>query len=83
MAVPADDLTCRELVELVTEYLDGALAPSEKARFEAHIAHCPECRDHLDDMRLTIRFVGGLTEQSLSPSVVADLVRAFRGWQRG
>lgn len=82
MAVPADDLTCRELVELVTEYLDGALAASENARFEAHLAHCPECRDHLDDMRLTIQLVGGLTERSLSPAAVADLVRAFRGWQR-
>jgi anti-sigma factor RsiW len=83
VAVPADDLTCRELVELVTEYLDGALAPTEIARFEAHLAHCPECRGHLDDMRLTIQLLGGLTEQSLSPSVVADLVGAFRGWQRG
>jgi anti-sigma factor RsiW len=83
VAVPADDLTCRELVELVTEYLDGALAPTEIARFEAHLAHCPECRGHLDDMRLTIQLLGGLTEQSLSPSVVADLVGAFRGWRRG
>jgi anti-sigma factor RsiW len=83
MAVPADDLTCRELVELVTEYLDGVLAPAETARFEAHLAHCPECRGHVEDMRLTIRLVGRVTEQSLSPAVEAELVAAFRGWRRG
>ena len=82
MAVPAADLTCRELVELVTEYLDGALSPAETRRFEAHLAHCPGCRGHLDHMQLTIQLVGGLTEQSLSPAVAADLVAAFRGWRR-
>lgn len=83
MAVPADDLTCRELVDLVTEYLDGNLAPAERARFEAHLAHCPECRGHLEDMRLTIQLVGSLTEEMLPPSVEDDLVSAFRGWRRG
>jgi anti-sigma factor RsiW len=81
MAVPADDLTCRELVELVTEYLDGNLVPAELVRFEAHLAHCPECRDHLEDMRLTIQLVGRLTEQAISPAVAADLVAAFRNWR--
>src|SRR5262249_9735095 len=83
MAVPADDLTCRELVELVTKYLDGVLAPTEIARFEAHLAHCPECRGHVENMRLTILLVGGVTEQSLSPAVGAELVDAFCAWRRG
>jgi anti-sigma factor RsiW len=82
MAVPADDLTCRELVELVTEYLDGALSPAETGRFEAHLAHCPDCRAHLEGMRLTIQLVGRLPQQSLSSAVAADLVAAFRGWRR-
>jgi anti-sigma factor RsiW len=82
MAVPADDLTCRELVELVTEYLDGALSAAETGRFEAHLAHCPDCLAHLEEMRLTIQLVGGLTEQSLSPALTADLVAAYRGWRR-
>jgi len=81
MAVPADDLTCQELVELVTEYLEGTLEPAEMRRFEAHLAHCPECRAHLEDVRLTIAIVGRLTEQSLSPAVEADLLAAFRGWR--
>ena len=83
MAVPADDLTCRELVELVTDYLDGALPPAVVARFHAHLAHCPECRNHLDDARLTIQLVGRLTEESLTPTARADLVAAFRRWRRG
>jgi len=83
MAVPADDLTCRELVELVTEYLDGALPPVDAARFEAHLAHCRECRDHLDAVRVTVQLVGRLNAQSLSPAAEAGLLRAFRGWRRG
>jgi anti-sigma factor RsiW len=83
MAVPADDLTCRELVELVTEYLEAALAPGEVVRFEAHLARCPECRAHLDAMRMTIQLVGRLPEQSLSWAAEADLLTAFRGWRRG
>ena len=63
MAVPPDDLTCRELVELVTEYLEGALRPGEAARFEAHLAHCPACRDHVAAMLVTIGLVGRLTEE--------------------
>jgi anti-sigma factor RsiW len=82
MAVPADDLTCQELVELATDYLEGALSPGEVARFEAHLARCPECRDHLDTMRVTIQLVGRVSEQSLSPAAKADLLKAFRGWRR-
>ena len=83
MAVPPDDLTCRALVELVTEYLEGALPPAEAARFEAHLAHCAACRDHVAAMRLTIGLVGHLTEASLSSRAQADLLAAFRGWHAG
>jgi anti-sigma factor RsiW len=81
MAVPPDDLTCRELVELVTGYLEQALTPQEALRFEAHLAHCPECRAHLDDARSTIRLVGRLTERSLTATAQADLLAAFRHWR--
>lgn len=83
MTVPADDLTCRDLVDLVTEYLEDALPPGEAARFDAHLAHCPACLHHLAEMRLTIALVGRLTERSLSSRAEADLLAAFRGWRAG
>jgi anti-sigma factor RsiW len=83
MTVPADDLTCRELVDLVTEYLEDALPPADAVRFDAHLAHCPPCRHHLAEIRLTIALLGRLTERSLSSRAEADLVAAFRGWRVG
>jgi anti-sigma factor RsiW len=55
-------MTCRELVELVTDYLDGALGPTDRARFEAHVDRCAGCRAHLGQMRTTIWAVGQLRE---------------------
>jgi anti-sigma factor RsiW len=79
---PTDDLACRELVELVTDYLEGALAAEERARFEAHLAGCRHCRSHLEQMRLTLAALGRLTEQDVDPAAEAALLRAFRGWKR-
>ena len=77
-----DYLTCRELVELVTEYLDGALDARQRARFEEHVMTCPPCHAHIDQMRRTIDVLGRVPEESLSPSAEHDLLEAFRGWRR-
>jgi len=77
------ELTCRELVELVTEYLEGTLPPQERARFEAHLGECDGCRDHLDQVRVTVRLSGRLSEERISPPAREALLRAFRGWKRG
>jgi anti-sigma factor RsiW len=82
MSVPADDLTCLELVELVTEYVEGSLPPHQRVRFDAHLAHCPECRGHLDDVRATIAVAGRLTPSSLSGEAEAALLTTFRDWKR-
>jgi anti-sigma factor RsiW len=77
-----EDLSCQELVELVTEYFEGALASEQRARFEAHVAGCPGCEIHLEQMRTTLaltRESGRLDER---PEVGA-LLEAFRGWKRG
>lgn len=79
----ADYLTCQELVELVSEYLEGSLPAAERARFEEHVMTCPPCRIHIDQMRRTISVVGRLSEESLSPAAEHDLLDAFRGWKRG
>lgn len=75
-----EPLTCRELVETVTAYLEGTLPPEERARFEAHIAVCPGCTAFLEQMRQTIRLTGRLREDELPPDEQEALVRLFRGW---
>jgi len=76
-------MSCRELVALVTEYLEDTMPHSERIRFERHIAVCPPCRAHLEQMRATIRASGELTEESISPSAREALLDAFADWRDG
>lgn len=76
------DLTCQELVELVTEYFEGALGQDDRRRFEEHIAVCPPCRMHLKQMRETIRLLGSLTEDNIEPQAREELLHAFRAWKQ-
>ena len=78
----AEPLTCRELVELVTDYLAGALADGERVRFEDHLAGCGPCTIYLAQMRRTLTLVGRLTEGSVSDEARDALLRAFRDWRR-
>ncbi|MBI3966319.1 MAG: zf-HC2 domain-containing protein [Chloroflexi bacterium] len=74
-------MTCRELVELVTDYLEGALVPAERARFEMHLAHCRHCTAYLEQMRQTIRLTGRLRVDDIQPAAKAALLAAFRTWR--
>ena len=74
---------CQQAVELVTDYLEGALAPGERARFEGHLSKCPHCRAYLDQMRATISAVGSVEPESLSARARSDLIRLYRQWQAG
>jgi predicted anti-sigma-YlaC factor YlaD len=76
-----DELTCKELVEVVTDYLEGRLPPAERVRFEEHVAFCSWCRTYLDQMRETVRVTGTLAEEDLSPEARDGLLRAFRDWK--
>ena len=76
------EMTCQELVELVTDYLEGALSSGDHARFERHIAGCPHCTIYLDQMRITIRTLGRLPEDTLSPDARDALMGAFEEWKR-
>ena len=78
-----DELTCKELVELVTEYLEDTLAPQERMRFEEHLGACPGCRTYLDQMRQTIRTLGRLTEETIDPRARQELLQLFRQWKAG
>jgi anti-sigma factor RsiW len=77
-----EDLSCQELVELVTDYLEGALPEGLRERFDAHIAHCSGCQTYLEQMRATIRATGELSVESLSPEAEHALLDAFRGWRQ-
>ena len=76
-------VTCQELVELVTDYLEGALTPAELRRFEEHIALCDACTEYLEQLRHTIELTGTLTLDDLTPDAESELLHAFRTWQAG
>jgi anti-sigma factor RsiW len=77
----ARELSCREVVELVTEYLEGALSRRDRKRFERHIAGCGGCTAYLAQMRRTIDATGRLTEEQLTDEARRELVAAFRDWK--
>jgi anti-sigma factor RsiW len=74
-------IACQELVELVTDYLEGALSEKDRRRFEAHIAGCPNCTAYVEQIRLTVRATGALTEEQLDPHARDELLAAFRTWK--
>jgi anti-sigma factor RsiW len=78
-----DGLSCRELVELVSDYLEGALAPDEHSRFEAHVAGCVNCAAYLRQMRETLALLGTLPADALSREAEDELRVAFRDWNAG
>ena len=78
--LPEPRLTCREIVELLTDYLEGALAEPAAARVAAHLATCPDCTAYVAQMRTTIGLLGRLREDDVPPPVLDELVEAFRGW---
>ncbi|MFN2616014.1 MAG: anti-sigma factor [Thermoleophilaceae bacterium] len=74
-------MSCRELVEAITDYLEGTMGADDRARFEAHLELCPFCVTYLEQMRQTIATVGELREESIAPETRDELLGAFRGWQ--
>jgi predicted anti-sigma-YlaC factor YlaD len=82
MNIPRD-LTCQELVELVTDYLEGALPSADRVRFDEHLTGCAGCQAYLKQMRDTISTLGCITEESLEPATRDQLLDLFRNWKRG
>ena len=73
-------LTCQQMVELVTEYLDGAMEPRRRARFEEHLAGCGGCTAYLAQFRTTVALVGRLDVDDVPAPVMGELLSAFRTW---
>jgi predicted anti-sigma-YlaC factor YlaD len=77
-----NDLSCKELVELVTDYLEGALSEQDSARFDSHIAKCDWCRIYIEQIKLTVKSMGQLSEANISPQAQGELLQAFRTWKQ-
>jgi anti-sigma factor RsiW len=78
----SEDLSCAELVELVTEYLEGTLPPEHRVRFEEHLVDCDGCSNYVQQMRTTIRLTGRLSEVQLDSRMKDALLATFRNWKR-
>ena len=74
------ELACQQVVELVTSYLDDALDPADRERFEEHLVFCDGCKNYLEQIRATIRLTGRV-EHELPPELEAGLLEALRGWR--
>ena len=81
MTVDIEQLSCQELVALVTDYLEGALPDDERLRFEDHIGRCDGCEIYLAQIRETVSLLGRLPEEALSPEAERELLEAFHGWR--
>lgn len=77
----SDGITCKEMVELMSDYLEDALSAEDRARFEEHLGICEGCTNYLVQIKETIRLTGMLTEEQIPPEQKAKLLDAFRSWR--
>ncbi len=82
MSAGFESITCRELVELVSDYIDDALSPYDQERFEAHLEECEPCVTYIEQVRRTIEATGQVTEESLQPPAREAMLKTFRTWKR-
>jgi len=78
-----EEFKCQEMIEVVTSYLESALPPIERERFERHLSYCAGCSTYVDQMRETITQTGNVQrEESLPPALKERIVAQFRTWKR-
>jgi anti-sigma factor RsiW len=77
------DLVCQQVVELVTDYLEGALSRADRRRFDRHLRGCPNCTNYLEQMRITIAATGALRPEDLSPEAEQEFTELFRALRDG
>jgi anti-sigma factor RsiW len=75
------EMACKELVEVITDYLEGTLPASDRVRFDTHLSTCAACREYVEQMRTLIRLSGSLTVETIEPATRESLLRAFRRWR--
>jgi anti-sigma factor RsiW len=74
----SNELVCRQIVEMITDYLEDALSRSERRRFEAHLEGCEHCTEYLEQMRATIRLTGRLQSEDLTPAMQEEFAALYR-----
>ena len=74
-------MNCIDLVELITDYLEGAMAPGDRTHLAEPLAECADCSAYLEQCRTTIRLTGNLTDEQISPEACEALLGAFRDWR--
>ncbi len=76
-----NELVCQEVVELVTDYLEGTLSRAQRRRFDAHLAACENCTEYLEQIRVTIRLTGQLQADDLTPAMREEFTELYRRWR--
>ena len=75
-------MNCNELVELITDYLDGHLSAQDHERFEEHLAECEGCHNYVEQMRGIVHAAGQLEEKAIPPDTKEKLLEVFRDWKK-
>jgi predicted anti-sigma-YlaC factor YlaD len=75
------DIVCQQAVELVTDYLEGALSRRDRRRFEGHLKACPNCSAYLEQIKTTIQLTGEIEPEDLTPEARQDLTEIYRRWR--
>jgi anti-sigma factor RsiW len=78
---PRQSLVCRQAVELVTDYLEGALSQTQRHRFEAHLTRCPACPEYLAQIRAVITLAGSITPGDMTPRMRGEFIGLYRRWR--
>ena len=78
---PHDEIACRELVEFVTEYLEGTLAGDDRRRLERHLEDCAYCVEYIEQVRQTIEALGALSREAVALETRRELLEAFGRWR--
>ncbi|MFZ2051831.1 MAG: zf-HC2 domain-containing protein [Solirubrobacteraceae bacterium] len=76
-----NELVCQEMVELITDYLEGTLSRSHRRRFEAHLAACEHCTEYLEQIRETIRLTGRLQAEDMTPQMQQEFAALYQRWR--
>jgi len=82
MHLMAGNMSCQELTELITEYLEGTMPMVQRIRFQIHLGLCLGCRNHLHQMKLTIQTLGKLPVEPMPPAIRAEMLHRFRNWKK-
>jgi anti-sigma factor RsiW len=76
-------MNCRQIVELMTDYLEGALSASDRQRFESHMSGCDGCTEYLEQLRTTLGLAARVVDESITADLEAELLHVFRNWKVG